>query len=891
LTTPTVAGTYWTPALTQVPMQTSACTASPNQIVPVSTVSGNVTITLPTGAPAGSIVVVKMVTLGTGNSVTVQAVSGDQFNHAGGGTSLILSVSGQGVILQYSAGIWMVLSDDLPLPQLESLFLPLPSGTPSAGQVPVATGAGQASAWGSGGGGTVLTRATVLTASGNATANTIVPVNTTSGAVTVTLPNAPAAGTRVAVKCIIFGTGNAVTIACAGSDVFNKTGGGTSLTLQAANQGVYLCYDLPTGIWTDLADDLPLEQLDNRYVKRYSVNAYGADPTGTNDSTAAIQAAWTAAINAGSGVPYYPPGNYRQNSTVTANLNGASVTAWMDPGAKVSFYGSGDCLRIYDSSSYTARLGQKAGIDGYGVIDGTNSSVSAASAGLHIGDILGPTVNVSVPNWSNHSGSIGVHFDNQYYWTEQLCGRIYAQNCAAHIVFDCAPGAASTAAGSYDRMSLLVFIDQENAGDGVVFQNGAYVVNGSLGIFGNFSSRSTANSFAVLRITGQTPEEVTQSTYSGILRCRLDIGVECDVDLAYAPQTINVGGAQNGISDCYGLMDFSAGQAFAASNVSSGLFQYFGPVTGDSTLSNQVLPSSEFTVEGPSGATSITAIAGDSSSAAFFQALATANYRGVNGWDLLGNLMWRIGNSGDAGFNIYTNNDAGTGSGVSRALNIGFGQIITLYGQLAMSANKITGLANGSASTDAAAFGQLPSSGSPLALTAGGTGVSESTDAALLAALGAAPLASPALTGTPTAPTPATDDNSTKIATTAFVAGAVSGGALWGQLATTGLTGYAKINGTGNILTWTAPNDGNMHRVLLLINQHVTSGETGGQLQYSSYFPDDTQGNLPFAGGYGVGYGTFTYSSLVYPGTTFVLSQHTALTAGAATVWAELWGS
>src|SRR5262249_30190068 len=34
---------------------------------------------------------------------------------------------------------------------------------------------------------------------------------------------------------------------------------------------------------------------------------------------------------------------------------------------------------------------------------------------------------------------------------------------------------------------------------------------------------------------------------------------------------------------------------------------------------------------------------------------------------------------------------------------------------------------------------------------------------------GAAPIASPAFTGTPTAPTPATSDNSTNIATTAFV--------------------------------------------------------------------------------------------------------------------------
>lgn len=113
----------------------------------------------------------------------------------------------------------------------------------------------------------LLTRATVLTASGAAAANTVVPVNTTSGAVTVTLPNAPAQGTVVAVKCIIFGTGNPVTITCAGSDVFNKTGGGTSLTLNAANQGVYLCYDLTSGIWTDLADDLPLSYLDTLFLQ------------------------------------------------------------------------------------------------------------------------------------------------------------------------------------------------------------------------------------------------------------------------------------------------------------------------------------------------------------------------------------------------------------------------------------------------------------------------------------------------------------------------------------------------------------------------------------------------------------------------------------------------
>jgi len=56
----------------------------------------------------------------------------------------------------------------------------------------------------------------------------------------------------------------------------------------------------------------------------------------------------------------------------------------------------------------------------------------------------------------------------------------------------------------------------------------------------------------------------------------------------------------------------------------------------------------------------------------------------------------------------------------------------------------------------------------------GGTGFSATTTANLLAKLEAAPLASPALTGTPTAPTQAAGNNTTRIATTAFVQAAVA---------------------------------------------------------------------------------------------------------------------
>lgn len=141
------------------------------------------------------------------------------------------------------------------------LTITYPSGA-SSGYVWTADGQGKGSWQAAPGssGGINLTWVSVQTSNYAASANQIVPVDTTSNPVTVTLPNAPPADTVMVVKMVTQGGTNTVTVACAGSDVFNKAGGGTTGTLSLPSQGMFLQYN-GAGIWTVIADDLPLTQL------------------------------------------------------------------------------------------------------------------------------------------------------------------------------------------------------------------------------------------------------------------------------------------------------------------------------------------------------------------------------------------------------------------------------------------------------------------------------------------------------------------------------------------------------------------------------------------------------------------------------------------------------
>jgi len=302
------------------------------------------------------------------------------------------------------------------------------------------------------------------------------------------------------------------------------------------------------------------------------VTMFGADLTGTTDSTTAINNAIAQVIANGGGVLYFPAGTYRVNSSLSAiTIPGVRVVGdgrWI---SVIKFYGSGDCFRMYFSGSSSTQGG---GFEAF-TLDGTNATGTAT--GIHAGDIFRLHMDVHVRGWSG-SGQTGVHFDNNYSWTEQITGRIYADGCATHVMFDNSVNTSGSSTGSFDRVNLDVFLVTEGAGDGVTWNNGAFAIDGHLGIYGNASPG--AAQYYVLKITGQNT-----AGYSYLRRCNLNIGVECATGSGTVPGTIAFGTAQdNYIAGCTGFMDFGGNQAFALPSNFTNSFQFTGPIWGDTKL-------------------------------------------------------------------------------------------------------------------------------------------------------------------------------------------------------------------------------------------------------------------------------------------------------------------
>ncbi|HJP73566.1 MAG TPA: glycosyl hydrolase family 28-related protein [Pseudonocardiaceae bacterium] len=309
---------------------------------------------------------------------------------------------------------------------------------------------------------------------------------------------------------------------------------------------------------------------------------YNADPTGGVDASPAFAAAIKAA--AAGGVVYVPAGNYTIGSTVrcsTVPVYFVGDGAWA---SVISYTGSGDCFYVYDSSDYGSRQKFAGGFVGI-TLDGTRAQ--AGATGLHLGDLLQYELDLTVQNFTG-TGAIGVHLDNNYYWTEQLYGRIYAQRCTSHVVFDwTVKSTVTTSSGSFERCDLDVYINQDNANyDGVVFRNGAFITNGSLKVRGNFGYSTTAVTSAALRFAGGVVNANKYSSAPAIIDSMIDVGVECASKTgAYTPQTIVFDTSDSSISGCYGALNFgAAGNTFSPSNNAKNVWNFLGHTTGDANL-------------------------------------------------------------------------------------------------------------------------------------------------------------------------------------------------------------------------------------------------------------------------------------------------------------------
>jgi hypothetical protein len=317
------------------------------------------------------------------------------------------------------------------------------------------------------------------------------------------------------------------------------------------------------------------------------VTQFGADNTGAADSTTAIQNAINALSASAGGVVYLPAGTYKVTSTLTmSNLLYAYVRGDGRWATTIKFTGTGDCLRVFNTDT-TGKL------TGGGLLDFTIDGTSAgnSSAGLHYGDMRAGELRIAVQNFSGTS-SIGVHLDNQNAWTEECFGYLWLSNNTQNLVFDVSGATTATASFGYSDFGTQIVAHANQ--DGVVLASGALLYNSKLAVRANFAGSGSAQSNAVLRITGTVPAgHPNAAAGSKLVTSRLDIQAECSSGGgSNAPQTIAFGTlGTNLLTGCTGILDFSMGTlAFAASNWtalgSAGSFVYSGFIAGDFNLNN-----------------------------------------------------------------------------------------------------------------------------------------------------------------------------------------------------------------------------------------------------------------------------------------------------------------
>jgi hypothetical protein len=319
-----------------------------------------------------------------------------------------------------------------------------------------------------------------------------------------------------------------------------------------------------------------------------NVLAFGADPTGAADSTAAFNAAYNSLPITGTpgigGVVYAPAGTYKISGTLQLNAVAPVYLKGDGPQATTlafTAFGPSDAVSMFNNYHPGGGGSSSILVWGGGVsdltIDGTNAT--PGSVGLHMGDMkYAHLERVNIQNFTG-TGAIGLWQDNRKFWTEDCLFECHVLNCTNSVVIDNS-GAAGGAGDVHDNNTYEISLAGVANGNGVVLQGGANCYNCRFYIHGGIPSATAGPVGYFLTVTGQDPSGNPKSQMS---HCDLVMKVESDGNNNFPPGLILTSLAGNAIGDCAGHLTYQAGNGLTPSSV-AGSFNFTGPINGDATL-------------------------------------------------------------------------------------------------------------------------------------------------------------------------------------------------------------------------------------------------------------------------------------------------------------------
>ena len=211
----------------------------------------------------------------------------------------------------------------------------------------------------------------------------------------------------------------------------------------------------------------------------YSVNSYGADPTGATASDAAVAAAITA-IGVHTGIIEFGAGIYKLNNTIARSHPGQGLKGQGSGATIIDWRGTGDCVRVQDASQDTSH---RAGpITQLQITADNNANINIC--GLHIGDLQGIFIEDVFIQGFDTSGSKGFWGENRYVFSERAEITLDVRNCTDCYVFEKhASHPSPNASWDYGwfNLSFVALLNQ----NGITLKNNTDMVGVDMSVVGN----------------------------------------------------------------------------------------------------------------------------------------------------------------------------------------------------------------------------------------------------------------------------------------------------------------------------------------------------------------------------------------------------------------------